>query len=126
MKIVLPIFVYLKDTGELLKYDTLDFASTDLEAYDIGNYKAFDSKGKILKLYKKDNYSRVGYVPSYDKITNLYDLAENELHARGIKTDKGQDISNLIELIESEEERRKKGKKDFKLFSLWFPTIFQP
>ena len=114
MKVALHILVYLKDTGELLKYDTLDFASADLEAYDIDNYEAFDSEGKILKLYKQDKYNRVGFAPSNNKMINLYGLIENELLARGIKIDKVQDISKMIKLIESEEVRRKNNKKQFK------------
>ena len=103
MRIKMPIYIYLKDTGELLKYDTLEFASSDIEIHDIDNYEAFDREGHILKIFQKGQYGKVGFIPTEEKTNKLNELIKNELHFRGfdIYVNNEDDLSNLIESEES-------------------------
>lgn len=47
-----PIFVLMKDSGEVIKFTTLDAMQHDLEAIDIENheYLAWDADGTALEL----------------------------------------------------------------------------
>ena len=56
-----PIYIYAKDSGELWKYKTIDFAEKEIEVYDFDNYDIFDGTYRKLKPYKKDKYNRVGF-----------------------------------------------------------------
>ncbi len=53
--------IYIFGEGEVCKYDLKD-AESDIEAYDMEYYKAFDAGYRPLKLFKKDKYNRVGFI----------------------------------------------------------------
>lgn len=53
--IPLPIFVRLKDCGEVVRYDSLASMQTQLEPIDVENeeYEAWDTAGTLLRLSVK-------------------------------------------------------------------------
>ena len=103
-KIQEPIYVYTKDSNELLKYRFVSDAENSLEAYDLDNYEAYDSLYRKLKLYKKDKYNRVGFGifnnESYSDTLFKYALNEAKYHTKdNEETLKNMSLDDLLRII---------------------------
>jgi len=97
-----PIYIYAKDSAELWKYKTIDFAKKATEVYDFDNYDIFDGMYRKIKPYKKDKYNRVGF-----ELTNI--VEENKLkryvvkelmHRKNIQVENNLDKMGLKELLD--------------------------
>lgn len=123
MKILEPIFIITHDSQEIHKYEHYNFAEKELEAYDIDNYSAFDSKLKRLKLFKKDQYNRVGFKLLDDNMN------EDEIRLFFAEEESCQKIpiQELLLNIQSREAYYKTNEKDkiipFVLFYILIPLI---
>ena len=93
-----PIFIYAKDTGEVWKFKYISIVENSLEAYDIDNYEAYDSKFRKLILFKKDKFNRVGFKLDSKSIYEN-ELKEYLMKDIGLK-DANIDMQELISSID--------------------------
>ena len=100
-KIIEPIYIYSKDSNELWKYQFISDAEISLEAYDIDNYKVYDSLFRELKLYKKDKYQRVGFDILNDDecYDDLFKYALNEVKYNTTISENDFSSFSLLELL---------------------------
>jgi len=124
-----PIF-FIENGHNILKFDTLDYASNYLEAdYLDDNDIVIDSNFRKLKLFKKDKYGRVGFCLSddtklYDKV--LYNYLKNyfkeESYTKNINLENLK-LSELMEKMKSMEWIEKHSHSFLYDFWLWLKKM---